>query len=70
MRGLFTFGFIALLLIGGGLLAFGFMDVDVPQTDLAVDIPLPPAEAAAAPTPAPVSAPLAAPAPTSQPEVE
>ena len=53
MRGLFMFGLIALLLIGGGLLAFGFMDVDVPQTDAAVNIPLTqPQPAASVPAPA------------------
>lgn len=40
MRGLLTLGFIALLLIGGGILAFAYIDVDVPQTEKTVEIPL------------------------------
>ena len=48
MRALFTLGFVALLLAGAGILMFGAMDVDVPQTDVSLDIPLDPP--AAAPT--------------------
>ncbi len=53
MRGLLTLGFIALLLIGGGILAFGYIDVDVPQTEKTVNIPInqPAAPAPQAPAP-------------------
>lgn len=40
MRALITLGFIAFLLIAAGILAFGFIDVDVPQTETVVEIPL------------------------------
>lgn len=41
MRMLVTIGVLAALLLLGGFLSFAFMDIEVPQKDVSIELPVP-----------------------------